>query len=68
MRITVEVKVRAREAKVEKKDDASYVVSVREAPKENEANFAVMEALAEHFHVSLSQIRLVFGKKSKNKI
>ncbi|MBI2623403.1 MAG: DUF167 domain-containing protein [Candidatus Liptonbacteria bacterium] len=67
MKIFVRAKPNAKAASVEKLDDAHYVIAVTEPPKENKANFAIMEALARHFGVSLSRIRLISGRTSKEK-
>ncbi|OGF66491.1 hypothetical protein A3I27_00665 [Candidatus Giovannonibacteria bacterium RIFCSPLOWO2_02_FULL_43_11b] len=45
-----------------------YLVSVKEAPKDGRANIAIQEALAEHFGVAPSRVRLVSGFSSRNKV
>jgi len=68
MKIIVKVKAGAKENKVEIMENGDYVVKVKEPAKENKANFAVIEALSEHFKVSFSAIRLVSGRTSKQKV
>jgi uncharacterized protein YggU (UPF0235/DUF167 family) len=68
MRIFVRVKTNAKNPKVEKVDETHFGVSVKESPKENKANLAVLKALADYFKVSISRIRIVFGATSRNKI
>lgn len=68
MRISVRVTPGAKHERVQKLGETSYAVSVKERPKENEANFAVMNALAAHFGVSRSRIRLVQGRTSRDKV
>ena len=45
-----------------------YKVSVKEPAKEGRANWAVERALAKHFNVSPSRVRIVSGQTSKTKI
>jgi len=46
----------------------SFIVEVKELAKEGRANRAVTKLLAEHFGVPQSQIRILSGFKSKNKV
>ncbi len=46
----------------------TLVVRVKEPPKEGRANQAVMKLLAKHFDVSVSQVRIRSGVKSRNKV
>ena len=68
MRIFVKAKPYAREEKIEKIDETNFVVSVKERPIKGEANRAITKALAEYFHVSVSQVSLISGFASKEKI
>jgi hypothetical protein len=68
MMISVKAKPGAREEKVEKIDETSFTVSVKEPPVQGRANAAIAKALAEYFKVSKSQVRLVTGFSSKQKI
>lgn len=43
-------------------------VYVRQPPLEGKANKAVIEALAAHFNTKKSQVILLSGEKSKNKL
>ena len=67
MKISVKVKTNAKNQKVEKVDETHFAVSVKEPPKENKANFAVLKTLAEYFKVPLSRIRIISGQTSKQK-
>lgn len=58
----------AKEERVEQLDETTFAVSVREPPREGKANRAIERALAGHFGVPLSQVRLVAGFASKQKI
>lgn len=67
MKISVTVKPRAREEKVEKTDNG-YIIYVREPAEENKANRALIEVLSEYFGVSKSKISILSGLKSRHKI
>ena len=63
----VKAKPAAKEEKVEKIGETSFVVSVKEPPMWGRANIAIGKALAEYFKVSNSQVRLISGFSSKQK-
>jgi len=67
MKIQVKVKPNAKTAEVSH-EGASFVVKVKEPPREGKANQAVIKLLAEHFGVPKSQVRILSGFKSKNKV
>ena len=46
----------------------SCIVKVKEPPKEDKANQSVIKLLAAHFGVSQSQVKILSGFKSKNKV
>ncbi|MCX6721935.1 MAG: DUF167 domain-containing protein [Candidatus Staskawiczbacteria bacterium] len=68
MKINVKAKPGSREEKVEKIDDLNYVVSVKEPPIKGKANEAIRNALAVYFKTGSSNIRIVSGYTSRNKI
>lgn len=68
MKIFVKAKPSAKEEKVEKIDENHYQVWVKEPPIKGAANRAIAKALAEYFKKSLSQIIIVSGHTSRNKI
>ncbi len=68
MRISVKAKPSARENKVEKIDDVSFIVSVKEPPVQGRANKAIIEELSEYFGVNISMISILSGHTSRNKI
>ena len=68
MRITVLVKAGRKESKIEKLSDNSFSVWVKEKPQDGKANYAVREALAEHFNIPRSRVTLVSGETSKTKL
>jgi uncharacterized protein (TIGR00251 family) len=67
MRIQVKVKPNSRTEELSLEGD-SFIVKVKEPPKEGKANQAVIKLLAEYFGVPQSQVRILSGFKSKNKV
>jgi len=68
MKIVVKVKAGRKKQGIEKIDENNYVVSVSEPPVEGKANRAVVKLLAEYFKTSSSQIAIISGQTSKQKI
>jgi len=67
VKIRVSVKPNSRTEEVSHEGD-SFIVRVREPAKEGKANQAVIKLLARHFGVPQSQVRIISGLRSKNKI
>ena len=67
MKIQVKVKPNSKTDEVSREGD-SFIVKVREPPKEGKANQAVIKLLAEHFGVPQSQVRILSGFGSRNKV
>ena len=53
---------------VVKNTDTDFEVRIKEKPVAGKANKAVISALADHFNITTSQIRVVKGTKNRNKI
>lgn len=68
MIISVKAKPGAKVEKVEKIDDVSFAVSVKEPPVKGRANAAIGKLLAQYFKVSNSQVKLLTGFSSHKKI
>ena len=68
MRIAVIAIPRARSERVEPVDATHFRVAVTAAPREGQANEAVIEALAKHFRVPRSRVRIVRGQTSRRKL
>lgn len=68
MKIFVKAKPNSREEKVEKVDEQNYVVSVKEPPIKGMANLAIRNVLAVYFKTGSSNVRIVSGYTSRNKI
>ncbi|NWF76999.1 MAG: DUF167 domain-containing protein [Chloroflexi bacterium] len=67
MKIQVKVKPNSKTEEVSQEDD-SFIVKVKEPPKEGKASQAVIRLLAQRFGVPKSQVRILSGVKSRNKI
>ena len=52
---------------VKVKDD-HIEIGVASRPQRGEANAEIIKKIARHFHVSRSNVRLVSGQRSRNKI
>ena len=68
MKISVKAKPSARENKVEKIDELNFIVSVKEPPVQGRANRAILEELSDYFMVNLSDVTIISGHTSRNKI
>lgn len=68
MKITIIAHPNARKPRVEKDLLNTLHIYVKEPPLEGKANKAVIEALADYFHTKKSQVFLLSGEKSKNKL
>jgi uncharacterized protein (TIGR00251 family) len=67
MKIQVKVKPNSRTEEVSQEGD-SFIVKVKEPPREGKANQAVIRLLAEHFGVPKSRVTIITGFGSKNKV
>jgi hypothetical protein len=65
--LTVNVQPRAQNPGIEKLDSGEYRVRVHAPPTKGEANREVMKALASHFGVPPSSVKIVRGMKSRKK-
>ncbi len=68
MKIFVKAKAGAKKEQVEQIDATHYVVQVKAPPVEGKANDAIRKALADYLDVAPSQIMMISGKTSKQKI
>ena len=68
MKIFVKAKPSARENIVEKLDEEHFVVSVKEPPVQGRANRAIIEELGDYFGTGVSNISIISGHTSRNKI
>ncbi len=68
MRIAVTVIPRARTTRVERTGEDAWRVSVTAPPHAGQANAALVEALAEHFGIARSRVRILHGAAARRKI
>ena len=68
MKFFVRAKPNAHEERVEKLDETHYTVSVKEPPIDGRANLAIMRAIAAHFGVPITTVRIISGHTSKQKV
>jgi len=75
MKISVRAKPGAKTPRVEEVTglfknaaERQFVVAVKEPAKEGKANRAIERALAEYFSVPPSQVRIVSGQTSRDKV
>jgi uncharacterized protein (TIGR00251 family) len=67
MKIQVKVKPDSKTEELSREGD-TFIIKVKEPPREGKANQAVIKLLARHFGVSQSQVRILSGFKSRNKV
>ena len=67
MKIEVKVKPNSKTEELGREGD-SFILKVKEPAREGRANQAVVKLLAEHFSVPKSQVRIISGFKSRNKV
>jgi len=68
MKIFVTAKPNSKLEKVEQISENQFMVKVCEPPVKGLANEAIAKALSEHFNVSRSQVSLISGFSSKQKL
>ena len=68
MRIFIKAKPSAKEAKIEKIDEANFIIAVKEPPVKGMANAGIVKILSEYFNISPANIKIVSGYTSRNKI
>lgn len=68
MKIFVKAKPNSKQEKVEKIDENNYVVFVKEPPAQGKANNAIKNALAVYFKTGSSNIKIISGYSSRQKI
>ena len=66
--VMVKVRTRARQQRVEKISSTAYRVSVFSPPVKGKANQEVVKLLASYFNLSPSEIKIIKGKKSPQKL
>ena len=67
MKVQVKVKPNSKTEEVTQ-ESGSFTVKVKDPPREGKANLAVIELLAEYFRVPRSQVTILSGLRSRNKV
>ena len=67
MKIQVKVKPNSKAEELSQEGD-SFIIKVKEPPKEGKANQAVIKLLTEYFGISHGQVRIISGFRSKIKV
>jgi hypothetical protein len=68
MKLFIKAKVGAKEEYVEQLDDNHFVVAVHERPEAGRANHAILKLLADYLNTPLSQLTIVSGFTSREKV
>lgn len=68
MKITIIAKPNSKIEKIEKINDNTYKVYIKAQPIENKANQRIIELLAKYFDVPKSDVSILTGQFSKQKI
>jgi len=68
MRIRVMVGTNSRKESIQQVDSTTYRIKVREKAIEGKANEAVLRLVAKHIGVSIANVRIVHGLRSREKI
>lgn len=67
MKFFIQVKPKSSIARIEQKNEKELTVWVREVPEDGKANDAVVRAIAEHFDVAPSRVRILRGATGRKK-
>lgn len=68
MKITVHVKTKTGQAKIEQTDEDQYKVWLKSAPVKGKANRELVKLLADYFNVTQSSVRVIIGKTAREKL
>jgi len=65
MKLEVRVKPNSKRQEITKLAEDKYQINLKSTPKDNKANIELIKLLTKHFK---SEVRIIRGKTSKNKI
>ena len=68
MKIIIKTKPGAKNNKIERIDEANYIISIKEPPINGRANAALIKLLADHFDISPSLIEIISGFMARTKV
>jgi len=67
-KFNVHVKANASESKIEDFGDNRFLVYVKSAPENNEANIEMLKMLGKHLGIPSTKLRITLGATSKEKV
>lgn len=68
MKFFLQVKPKSSVARIEQENEKELTVWVREVPEDGKANDAVVRAVAEHFDVAPSRVKIIRGASGRKKV
>ncbi len=68
MKIYVKAYPKSRLESVERADEESFKVYIKEPPEKGKSNRAIIKLLARHFNVPSSRVKILAGHTARNKI
>ncbi len=68
MKIIIKAKPGAKEDKIEKIDEANYIVYVKAFAIDGKANAAIIKLLADYFDISQSLVKIISGHMARVKV
>ena len=68
MKIFIKAKPAAKKEFVRKVDETHFIVAVKEPPRDGRANWVIERKIAEYFDLPPSQVKIVSGHKSRDKV
>ena len=68
MIIKIKVKPQSRKQEIVKLNCNEYIVSLKSAPEDNNANIELLKLLKKYFKVEGEKIKIIKGTTSKNKL
>ncbi len=68
MEITVHARPKARIEDIQRDEDGTYVIHVREPPDKGKANKAIIKVISRHFNVPVSKVSITRGATSSTKV
>lgn len=68
MKILIFAKPKSKNNKIEKVNERTYKVWIKEAPIDGKANDSIVRLLAQYFKINRSAVKLISGAAAKQKI
>ena len=68
MKLFIKAKPGAKAEKIVKMSETNFKIAVKERPQNGKANAAILRALAGHFKIAPSRLKIISGSTAHNKI